>query len=31
VTTFDRFVIALDLLYIMGAVELVDGTLRVAR
>jgi len=26
--TFDRFVIAMDLLFIMGAVELDNGTLR---
>jgi hypothetical protein len=30
VATFDRFVLALDLLFLVGAVELVGGELRVA-
>lgn len=31
VATFDRFILALDLLYLVRAVELTDGRLRVNR
>lgn len=31
VATFDRFVLALDLLYLVRAVELTDGRLRASR